>query len=195
MPAPRTPLASRIDVEDFGRVGVNTPPGLPNWTLTLWVWKLRLQRIALVLLGGGLVLMVFAGVISRYILNFSIFWIEEAVTYSALALYFIGAIHATWERGHISAGLVEAIFAGERVRQALGLMASGLSVLLSAWMTVWAWDYLQFVIRRGTVSLEIGMPMAWVVAILPTSLALMCFYFLIETALKLHAMRVGRASA
>jgi TRAP-type C4-dicarboxylate transport system permease small subunit len=195
MPAPRIPLASQIDDEDFGRVGVNTPLGLPHWALTLWIWKLRLQRLALVLLGAALVLMVFAGVISRYLLNFSIFWIEEAVAYSAVALYFVGAIHATWEREHISAGLVEAICAREGVRRALGVLVSGLSVLLSGWMAVWAWDYLQFVIRRGTVSLEIGIPMAWVVAILPMSLALMCIYFLIETVLKLREMRVGRVAA
>lgn len=193
--APLIPPAGRIDAEDFGRVGVNTPPELPDWALTLWIWKLRLQRMALVLLGSALVLFVFAGVISRYLLNFSIFWIEEAVTYSALSLYFIGAIHATWERGHISAGLVEAVFAGEEVRRALGVLASGLSVLLSGWMAVWAWDYLQFVIRRGTVSLELGIPMAWVVAILPVSLALMCIYFLIETLLKLREMCVGRNAA
>ncbi|MCC5993608.1 MAG: TRAP transporter small permease subunit [Rhodobacteraceae bacterium] len=195
MSLPPIPLAGHNVAEDFARDGVNTPPGLPRWALTLWIWKLRLQRLVLVLLGTALVLMVFAGVISRYLLNYSIFWIEEAVTYSALALYFVGAIHGTWERGHISAGLVEVIFTRERVHQALGVLASALSAALAGWMAVWAWDYLQFVIRRGTVSLEIGIPMSWVVAILPTSLALMCLYFIIETALKLRQLLVGRTLA
>jgi TRAP-type transport system small permease protein len=186
-----TPLVSRIEAEDFARAGVNTPPGLPQWALTLWTWKLRLQRLVLVLLGAALVLMVFAGVFSRYVLNISIFWIEEAVCYSALALYFVGAIHGTWERGHISAGLIDVIFGHERVHRALGVVASALSTLLAGWMVLWAWDYLQFVIRRGTVSLELGLPMAWVVAILPASLALMCFYFFIETILKLRVLRSG----
>lgn len=195
MSLPPTPLAGQIEAEDFTRHDVNTPPGLPDWALTLWIWKLRLQRLVLVLLGTALVLMVFAGVVSRYLLNYSIFWIEEAVTYSALALYFVGAIHGTWERGHISAGLVEVIFAREWMHRALGVLASSLSAVLAGWMAVWAWDYLQFVIRRGTVSLEIGIPMSWVVAILPTSLALMCLYFIIETALKLRQLLVGRTRA
>lgn len=193
MSLPSTPLVSRIEGEDFARAGVNTPPGLPQWALTLWTWKLRLQRLVLVLLGAALVLMVFAGVFSRYVLNTSIFWIEEAVCYSALALYFVGAIHGTWERGHISAGLIDVIFGRERVHRVLGVVASALSTLLAGWMALWAWDYLQFVIRRGTVSLELGLPMAWVVAILPASLALMCFYFFIETILKLRAVRIGGA--
>jgi TRAP-type C4-dicarboxylate transport system permease small subunit len=192
MSLPPIPPADQTVVEDFARDGVNTPRGMPYWALTLWILKLKLQRLVLVLLGSALVLIVFAGVFSRYLLNYSIFWIEEVVTYSALALYFVGAIHGTWERGHISAGLVEVIFAREWVHRALGVLASALSAVLAGWMAVWAWHYLQFVIRRGTVSLEIGIPMSWVVAILPTSLALMCLYFIIETVLKLRQLLAGR---
>jgi TRAP-type C4-dicarboxylate transport system permease small subunit len=192
MSLPPIPLAGQTVVEDFARDDVNTPPGMPHWALTLWIWKLRLQRLVLVLLGSALVLFVFAGVVSRYLLNYSIFWIEEAVTYSALALYFVGAIHGTWERGHISAGLVEVIFAREWVHRALGVLASALSAVLAGWMAVWAWHYLQFVIRRGTASLEIGIPMSWVVVIVPISLAIMCLYFIIETVLKLRQLLAGR---
>jgi TRAP-type transport system small permease protein len=163
---------------------MNTPQGLPRWALALWMAKLHLQRALLVVLGTSLVLLVFTGVISRYLLNTSIFWIEEAVSFTAVALYFIGAAHATWSREHISASLVELIFRRLRTQQLLAALASALSALLCGWMAFWTWKYLQFVIRRGTISLEIGVPMSWVVAILPTTLALMTLYFTIETVLK-----------
>lgn len=172
--------------EQFVHPGVNTPPGLPRWALSLWIAKLRLQRLLLVMLGASLVLLVFVGVVSRYLLNTSIFWIEDAVSFSAVYLYFIGATHGTWARGHISASLVELIFPRIKVQAWIGVFTSAISTVLAGWMTIWTWEYLQFVIRRATVSIESGVPMSWIVAVLPATLGLMTFYFLVETFLKLR---------
>ena len=44
----------------------------------------------------------------------------------------------------------------------------------------WAWQYLAFTMRRGTMSLETGIPMAWVHGVMPAGLALMTLYFAVE---------------
>ena len=179
----------------FAHPGVNTPPGLPQWALSLWIAKLRLQRFLLVLLGASLVLLVFAGVVSRYLLNTSIFWIEDAVSFGAVYLYFIGATHGTWARGHISASLVDLMVPGVKTQAWIGGATSAISTVLAGWMTIWTWEYLQFVIRRGTVSIESGIPMSWIVAVLPATLGLMTVYFLVETLLKLRFGSAGEASS
>ena len=173
--------------------GVNTPRFLKGFPLSVWNATIKLQRAIMILCGIALTGLVFTQVITRYFFSMSLFGIEELATFSAVFLYFFGISHGAWERGHISASLVELILPKGRPQLAVEVFASLLTVLLSAWMTVWTWDYLEFVIRRGTVSLETGIPMSWVVAVIPFCMALMTLYFLIECGMRIQALLTGKA--
>lgn len=160
--------------------GVNTPSFLSGFALMLWNAKLKFQRFVLLVCGIVLTGLITVQVFTRYVLGISIFGIEELASFVAVYLYFIGAAHGAWERGHISASLVELVVPPGRLRNAIALFASLISVILSGWMSLWAWQYLAFTLKRGTMSLEVGMSMAWVHGIMPVGLSLMTLYFTVE---------------
>lgn len=160
--------------------GVNTPPFLSGFALTLWNAKLKFQRFVLLVCGIVLTGLITVQVFTRYVLGISIFGIEELASFVAVYLYFIGAAHGAWERGHISASLVELVVPPGRPRNAIALFASVITVVLSGWMSLWAWQYLAFTLKRGTMSLEVGISMAWVHGIMPIGLSLMTLYFAVE---------------
>jgi TRAP-type C4-dicarboxylate transport system permease small subunit len=172
---------------------VNTPRFLKGRALAVWNASLQIQRLIMMLCGIALTGLVFTQVITRYFFSMSLFGIEELATFSAVILYFFGMSHGAWERGHITASLVELVLPKGRPQLAVAALAAVITMILSAWMTVWSWDYLQFVIRRGTVSLETDIPMSWIVSVIPLCLALTTFYFLIECAMRIDALIAGKA--
>ncbi|MCA1493062.1 TRAP transporter small permease [Sinorhizobium alkalisoli] len=160
--------------------GVNTPAFLSGLGLRLWNAKLKLQRFLLLACGAVVTALIAVQVFTRYVLGISIFGIEELASFVAVYMYFIGAAHGAWERGHISASLIELLVPEGRVRHAIALVASATTVVLSGWMSLWAWQYLAFTLKRGTMSLEVGIHMGWVHGIMPVCLSLMTLYFAVE---------------
>src|SRR5699024_10578054 len=98
----------------------------------------------------------------------------------AIWLYFIGGALGAWDRSHISASLLDILIGSDRARAVVRVITCLLTVIISGWMTVWAFQYFYWTASRGARSLELGMPMAWVHAALPVGLVLMTLYFLIE---------------
>jgi TRAP-type C4-dicarboxylate transport system permease small subunit len=187
---PSAALLTAAEGEHPGQ-GVNTPPSLSGWPLRIWNGALGLQRLILLACGVLLTLLIAVQVVTRYLMGISIFGIEELASFVAVYLYFIGGAHGAWERGHISASLIELVLPEGRPRLAAQLLASLITVIVSGWMTVWAFQYLAFVIRRGTMSLEVGIPMSVVVVVIPLGLALMTLYFVAELAERVRALRDG----
>jgi TRAP-type C4-dicarboxylate transport system permease small subunit len=171
--------------------GVNTPAFLSGRVLSLWNAKLRLQRLVLLVCGALLTALVAIQVFTRYVLGISLFGIEELASFIAVYLYFIGASHGAWERGHISASLVELVLPEGKARKVMAIFTSLLTLVLSGWMTVWAWQYLAFTIKRGTMSLETGIPMAWVHGVMPVGLSLITLYFAVELFDRWSRMAAG----
>jgi TRAP-type C4-dicarboxylate transport system permease small subunit len=171
--------------------GVNTPLFLRGRALKIWNAKLRLQRFALLVCGSLLTALVAIQVFTRYLLGISIFGIEELASFVAVYLYFIGASHGAWERGHISASLIDLVLPAGRAHEVMAIVASLLSTVLSGWMALWAWQYLAFTASRGAMSLETGIPMVWVHGIMPVGLSLMTLYFAVEVLDHWHRLRAG----
>lgn len=190
LPLPTDPTAG-----DLPPSAVNTPAFLTGTPQRIWNGALVFQRFIMMICGIALTVLVFTQVITRYFFSISLFGIEELATFSAVFMYFFGISHAAWERGHISASLVELILPKGRPQLAVEAFASVLTMILSAWMTTWAWDYLQFVIRRGTVSLETGIPMSWIVVVIPFCMALMTLYLLVECGMRIQALISGKVSS
>ncbi|MCR4265150.1 TRAP transporter small permease [Nitratireductor sp. ZSWI3] len=173
--------------------GVNTPDFLSGRGLAIWNAKLILQRLVLLVCGAALTALVTVQVFTRYVVGISLFGIEELASFVAVYLYFIGASHGAWERGHISASLVELFLPEGKARTAMAIFSSLVTVVLSGWMTVWAFQYLAFTIRRGTMSLETGIPLAWVHGVMPLGLTLMTLYFVVELLDRWNLLR-GKTS-
>ena len=159
----------------------DAPAAAPAWLpRQFWTAKLALQRFVLAATGALVTILIFVQVVTRYFLGESIFGIEEAASFLAIWLYFVGGAYGAYERGHISASLVDLIVPGDRARQGIKILTGALTVVLSAWMTLWAIRYFMVTLQRGTMSLELGIQMAWVHAAIPLGLVLMTFYFAVE---------------
>ncbi len=141
---------------------------------------IRLQRAVLVITGVLVTVLMTVQVTTRYVFGFSIYGIEELMSFFAVWLYFIGSAHGSWSRGQISASLLEVALPFGRLQQTLRVLACAISTILSAWVGVWATEYFINTIRRHLMSLEVGIPLAWVHVVMPIGLFLMAFYFFIE---------------
>src|SRR5690606_9664897 len=98
----------------------------------------QLQRAILVAAGAAITILVMVQIITRYFFGFSIYGIEELATFVAVWLYFIGGSHGAWSREHISASLIDFLLSPGPLQQSLRIIASTITVIVSAWMTVWA---------------------------------------------------------
>jgi TRAP-type C4-dicarboxylate transport system permease small subunit len=140
----------------------------------------HVQRAVLAASAALITILIFIQVFTRYVMQTSIFGIEDLASCVAVWLYFIGGSLGAWERGHISASLVDFMIKSDRVCRWIKAASAIVTTVLSGWMTVWAFEYFLFTLRRGQMSLEINLPMAYVTVAMPLGLALMTFYFLIE---------------
>lgn len=138
------------------------------------------QRMIMVLTGLLVTILMTVQIVTRYVFGFSIYGIEELMSFFAVWLYFMGSAHGAWSRGHISASLLDVVLPFGRAQQALRVLACAVTTVLTAWMAVWATEYLFSSIRRNLMSLEVGIPLAWVNVVMPLGLILMTFYFLVE---------------
>ncbi len=152
-------------------------------------WIIRLLRAIIVVTGVLVTLLMFFQIIIRYLFGFSIYGLEEAMSFFAVWMYFMGSVHGTWDRGHISANLINVLLKPGWAQQSLRVLACLLSVIISAWATVWAWQYLMNSIHRRLSSLEVGISMAWVNAAMPLGLGLMTVYFLVELVEEWQVLR------
>ena len=69
---------------------------------TLQIGLIRLTRLAIVLLSAVFVLIIIYAVASRYLLGFSLVWIEEVARFLLAWIVFLGISVALYERGHMA---------------------------------------------------------------------------------------------
>lgn len=152
-------------------------------------WLIGLQRLIMVATGVVVTVLMTTQVLTRYVFGFSIYGIEELMSFFAVWLYFIGSAHGSWSRGQISASLLDVVLPFGRTQQAVRVLACAITTALTAAVTVWSVQYFMTSVRRNLMSLEVGIPMAWVNIIMPIGLALMTMYFLFECLEEIAILR------
>ncbi|MFC4298819.1 MAG: TRAP transporter small permease subunit [Castellaniella sp.] len=150
---------------------------------------IMLQRCVMVATGVAVTTLMSIQIVTRYLFGFSIYGIEELMSFIAVWLYFIGSAHGAWGRGQISASLLDVALPFGQMQQACRTLACLVTTVLCGWMTVWSAQYFLNSVHRHLMSLEVGIPMAWVNISMPIGLALMTFYFLIETLEEFSILR------
>ena len=146
----------------------------------LWQGKVVLQRVLVALTGLILTGMICVQVVARYFFETAIFGIEEVACYLAIWLYFIGSSLGAEQREHMSASLVDVMLRSETAKKVVKVFTSALSVVLCAWMTVWAYELAAWTIDLGMMSTEINLPVGVAQVAMPIGLGLMTLYFLVE---------------
>ena len=102
---------------------------------------MRLNRWALIALIGAMAVLVFANVVSRYLLNFSLIWVEELTRYMMVWVGFLGAGLVLRLGAHIA---VEA-FQDLLPRPAAQALRAGIVVLLAATFAAMTWLGVRYV--------------------------------------------------
>ena len=140
----------------------------------------QIQKVTRVMVGVLLVLMVimvFANVVARYYLDFSLAWSEEVARFMLIWLVFLGAVLAYVEDEHLGLDMMVSKLP-EKSRQLLAVVTD-IMVLYAIWlitqggymMTVDSWDW-----EAVSVPIAFG----WVYLVIPVSGGLMFFQGLLK---------------
>jgi len=155
----------------------------PDQTTTLrtfWQRKLKLQRLVMFITSIAFTLLVFVQVVSRYLFDYSFFGIEEAASYLAVTMYFIGAAYGTQANGHISASIVDTLCRPGPFVDLAHILTRLISALLCGFLCWEIYQLVMFNAEMDTRSVELRLPMVWVYGGMLIGMALMTFYFLVE---------------
>ncbi len=107
----------------------------------------RFFKYALTALICTVALMQFVQVIMRYVFELPIMGLEEVLVYPTLWLYFLGSVNASREDTQIKANVLDVFLKSDRSRQIVRVVADALSLVVSAWLTWWAWDYFLYALK------------------------------------------------
>jgi len=143
-------------------------------------WMDRIQSGILIFLLTGVSFLVFIQVLLRYVFRAPLMGIEELLMFPTAWLYFIGAVHASFEKSHIYARVLEIVFTKKRTIYIVRAVASSLSILILSWLTYWGYDYLKYALRIQKESSTLYIPMIYAEMIVFVGLAMMLLYTVVE---------------
>lgn len=106
-------------------------------------WRYLCNAIAAVGVTANVVVLlsIFASVLLRYVLNLSLFGVDEIIVMVAYWLYFIGGAYATATDGHIKADLVSAFVHNARVVYVVRFLAKLLELTVTIFFCRWSFRY------------------------------------------------------
>lgn len=107
----------------------------------------KLFRYTLALLISIVAAFQFVQVITRYVFETPVMGLEEVAVIPTLWLYILGAVNASREDTQIRANVLEIFLSTERARHILLVISESLSLVVSIWLTTWAWDYFRYALR------------------------------------------------
>lgn len=107
----------------------------------------RFFRYALTVLISTVALLEFYQVIMRYIFEVPVMGLDEILVYPTLWLYFLGSVNASREDTQIKANVLEIFLKTDRSKLLVRIIADAMALIVSLWLTWWAWDYLKYALR------------------------------------------------
>ena len=118
----------------------------------------RGARWLLTLMIGLVAASQFVQVFSRYILQTPVMGLEEATVYASLWLYMLGAANASRENSQIRANVIEIFIKTPKGHALAGVASELVSLMVSVWLTWWAWDFIRYSLRTGRESVTLYWP-------------------------------------
>ncbi len=136
----------------------------------------RFFRYALTILISTVALMEFVQVVMRYIFEVPIMGLEEVLVFPTLWLYFLGSVNASREDTQIKANVLDVFLKTDRSRLIVRVVADALSLITSAWLTWWAWDYFRYALRVWKESPTLYIPTFYAECAMFIGMTFMTFY-------------------
>ncbi len=95
-------------------------------------WLVRLNRIAVIALMASMAVLVFANVVSRYVFNHSIIWVEELTQYQMIWVAYLGAGLALREARHVAVDTLQDLMPAALRQMLRHVIALGIALFLAA---------------------------------------------------------------
>ncbi len=145
-------------------------------------------KYTLTILITSVAVLEFYQVVMRYILELPVMGLDEILVYPTLWLYFLGSVNACREDTQIKANVLDIFLKTDRARLTVRVIADVMSVLVSLWLTWWAWDYFRYALRVWKESPTLYIPTFYAECAFFIGMALMTLYtgwYLIKNARQL----------
>lgn len=91
----------------------------------------------------------FIQVITRYVFETPVMGLEEMAVIPTIWLYILGSVNASREDTQIRANVLDIFLKTPRARAALQALSDGISIVVTLWLTSWAWNYFAYAWRVG----------------------------------------------
>lgn len=115
-------------------------------------------RFLLALLITSIAFLVTIQVILRYFLHMPVHFLDEILTLLAVWMYMMGSVNASIEEKHINARILEIFSKKIRYISGLRLISAVISIVISGWLTYWAYDFFSYSLKKGKLSLILKYP-------------------------------------
>ena len=133
----------------------------------------KLTQFILVVSLSGMVLLIFAQVIYRYILKEPLSWSEELATYLFSCVIFFGAVILYREEKHINMSMAADAIKNKPLRKAVKILVDLLIILMLCIMTFYTWPLAKGIVQLGGVSPSMEwLKLGWIFMIVPVASAL-----------------------
>lgn len=109
---------------------------------------------------GFILLLAVVQVVLRYCTTLPLFGIEELVTFPMLWMFFMGGACTSYDKTHISCGILEVITANELLISLKDVMVDIVECAIGLLIVSWAYGYVRYSVSVGKVSMHYGIPMA-----------------------------------
>ncbi len=118
----------------------------------------KIFRIALTLLISTVAGIEFYQVLMRYIFEVPVMGLDEILVYPTLWLYFMGSVNACREDTQIKANVLDIFLKTDRAKLMVRIVADAMSLVVSGWLTWWAWDYWKYAMKTWKESPTLYIP-------------------------------------
>ncbi len=98
-------------------------------------------------------------VILRYVFKANFYGSDEVIMLFAFWLYFMGAVYGSFENSHIKADLLNVYIKNLRVKDAVGLVAQALTIVVNTIVLIWAWRYFNMELDKWGLSTALKIPL------------------------------------
>jgi len=158
----------------------SSSPVVTRILLPIWHGAVKVQRAVLIGCSVFITVLVFAGVLMRYVFHYPGMEVEEIATLVAFWLYFVGAIYGAYERSHIKTELIHLVLKQPRHYAVAKCAASLITVVLAGIMSYWGYTFFVWGIEKWARSPVLRLPMVYSQTSIFVGAVFMSFYFLVE---------------
>lgn len=145
----------------------------------IWKFLLESQRTIIVVTGIVTIVTVFLACMFRYFLNQDLKAYDEWLLMSAFWLYMIGGAHASSEKSHITADILNVYLKEGRKKSVINLIKLTATFILGIVFMLWALEYVMWTVNLGSKTPVYQIPAVIGVFSVFCGFLLMSFYNLV----------------